>query len=129
MGEEGKNEGIEVEFVEEEGVVEHDPQYYEWSILETGGDISKIKYSKVDKFVDLSPNKKDYIISMWLERLRKISKPYIFAEGILKEKFINDKKQAKLKAFQNQKNKDGVIKKTFLLPRNKIYGLFASTDH
>ena len=108
--------------------VEQNPSFYSWEVLVSDGDVEKINLSLADQYLDFTKDREDPILIQWVERLQKIQKPYVLAEGTLKEEWVCKKKRAIERSYRDAlQNNKKTPKRRFELPVFTAYGLFSES--
>ena len=108
--------------------VEQNPSYYSWEVLVSDGDVEKIKLSLADQFLDFTKDREDPILIQWVERLQRIQKPYVLAEGKLTEEWLGKEKRKIERNYRDAlQNNKKTPKRRFELPVFTVYGLFSKS--
>lgn len=117
----------EYEFIEDAGIITDDPFRYNWTTLQTSGNVSGIFFSKKDMWLDLVLDDNDPEIFLWIKHLNKINKPFIYAKGIVKQDVLEREKNKKIETFLKNKTYN-VVKKIIHINKTVVYGLFSNME-
>ena len=108
--------------------IKSNPTYYDWKPLQSHGAVENVIPGVSTQVVDLVSDLNSEMISQWVDWYTKIGKPFILAEGVMKEKNILKDRFPKIKKYLERKEEGKNPKKVWKVPYRKVYGVFAKIE-